>query len=606
MAGVILLAGLCLADDVKFTSDITRLGVGARPLGMGKMFTGLSDDISSIYLNPGGLANIENVQALTMFGKFVNMVNYYTVAAAFPTGYGTLGIGYAGAGFGFNTPVLNLVEIATGEYRVIPSSTESVSYNYNNSAMAFSYGTTLFRPDLSFGAALKMFTENISGTAGGNARGYDLDFGVLFKPNQTLTLGFLGKNFLPASLGGKVVWGNNVEESMPASFVAGGSLKLKLLGEMILGADYETRPTQANVPALWHLGAEWWPVPLLALRGGVDQDVVGRGDGAELKAANNPTYGVSLKAGDFRFDYAYHRYNDIASNDTQYFSIVYEAPSLVPIDLKAPRDKLVTDEAVILFKGKVNDTRIKILKINDQTVALDPKRMFTAEVEARVGKNTFWVSGFDEKGKKIAGLRRRVLRLRSYSDVAGDFWAKEPIEYAGTLGLMTSYPDGTFKPNDKVRRMSLVIDLLSIDPLPAPKAKKLPFKDVTPRKWFSSLLGTAYSEKLARGYPDKTFKPWKSATRLEGIIFAVRYARYDLPEVLERPYEDIPARYWAIKEITAAKEKSMLEFVSEKLDPKKNLTRAELAAVLSKTPKVMEKIDELLNFGTGYETKSPY
>jgi hypothetical protein len=50
----------------------------------------------------------------------------------------------------------------------------------------------------------------------------------------------------------------------------------------------------------------------------------------------------------------------------------------------------------------------------------------------------------------------------------------------------------------------------------------------------------------------------------------------------------------------------MLEFVSEKLDPKKNLTRAELATVVSRTPKVMEKIDELLNFGTGYETKSPY
>ena len=37
--------------------DPIRISVGARPLGMGKAFVGLADDVGSIYLNPAGIAN---------------------------------------------------------------------------------------------------------------------------------------------------------------------------------------------------------------------------------------------------------------------------------------------------------------------------------------------------------------------------------------------------------------------------------------------------------------------------------------------------------------------------------------------------------------------
>ena len=34
--------------------DLTEIGVGARPLGMGKAYVGLADDASAIFFNPAG------------------------------------------------------------------------------------------------------------------------------------------------------------------------------------------------------------------------------------------------------------------------------------------------------------------------------------------------------------------------------------------------------------------------------------------------------------------------------------------------------------------------------------------------------------------------
>ncbi|MDD5383183.1 MAG: hypothetical protein PHH60_05980, partial [Candidatus Margulisbacteria bacterium] len=46
--------------DVNFYLDPSHLGVGARPLGMGKAFIGMSHDVNAIFINPASLANLED------------------------------------------------------------------------------------------------------------------------------------------------------------------------------------------------------------------------------------------------------------------------------------------------------------------------------------------------------------------------------------------------------------------------------------------------------------------------------------------------------------------------------------------------------------------
>jgi hypothetical protein len=575
------------------------MAVGARPLGMGKAFVSISDDLSSIYLNPAGLTQLEALQCISMSGKFVNQVNYLTFAAAAPTKLGFFGIGYTGAGMSFSAPATLLVEISTGEYRVIPSTTEGVSYDYNNSAVSLAYSLPL-RSNLSLGTTLNIFGETIGGSTVGTASGFDLDVGVLFKPNSVLSLGLVGKSILPYSMGGKIKWGSGHEEAIPSSLSLGGSFKTNFMRETVIGADYEMSPDQTNIPGFWHAGIEMRPTTIFSLRGGIDQDVIGTGSGSALETTSNPTFGVSLKASDFRFDYAYHKYNNLSGNDTNYFSVVYQAPPFYPLEILQPLDKSITHESTVIVQGKVIDRRIKFIRVNDRIIEYR-RGTFEAEVSLMLGKNTILVAGLDQKEKVIVSKRIRVLRLRRFKDVPADHWAVEPIEYLGTLNIMPGFPDDLFQPDLNNKRADFLIDLLNIGKIPpATQLTPFPFKDIEISEWVAPYVKAGHDKKLVSGYPDKTFRPWKMLNRVESAIMAVRFSKLTLTDVLERPYLDISARHWAIKDISAAKQNNLLKFALEYLYPAKEINRAELASMLASTPKVLTQIQELLDFELGY------
>jgi len=50
-------------------ADFEDLGVGARPIGMGNAYTALADDVNSIYYNPAGLAQLDESQFTSGYGK---------------------------------------------------------------------------------------------------------------------------------------------------------------------------------------------------------------------------------------------------------------------------------------------------------------------------------------------------------------------------------------------------------------------------------------------------------------------------------------------------------------------------------------------------------
>jgi len=593
-AFLVLIAGSSLAE-VRLTADITRLGVGARPLGMGKMFTGLADDISAMYLNPAGLAQLKTPQILSMSGKFVNSVNYLTLAAVSPTRFGTVGIGYAGAGIGFSTPVLQLTEIATGEYRVIPSTTEAVSYDYDNYAIALTYGTSVLRPDLSVGATLKLFTETISGASKGSSSGYDLDLGLMFKPNPNLTLGVLGKSILPYDLGGKIKWDTGLEEAIPASVNLGASYKMK---NITVGADYEFRPKQTDVPGYWHAGIEWWLTEIFALRAGVDQDVVGKGSGDDLAVTSNPTAGLSLLFRGFSFDYAFHRYNDIAANDTHYFSLSYLFPEMtpkIPFTLSEPKDKFVTDEEKIWVTGEVIDQRrVHELRINDKPAYIAKQGKFAEETPLILKLNRISVEAYDNEGKLLQSGSAVGLRLKSFADVKPPYFAVRPIEFLATLDIISGYPDGSFKPLGNITRAEMCTLLMKIRGIGDFKVSGKPFRDIQVSHWAADYIGAAYRAAIVMGYKDGTFRPNGLITRAEGVTMIGRFEKLTDGEVLEAPYADVPGRHWAASKITLAKEAGWLKYLEGKnFEPQKPLTRGEVAEILFRTGTIQEKAEAL-------------
>lgn len=564
---LIIVFAIPVLAQTKIANDPSRIGVGARILGMGKSFVGMADDLSSIFTNPAGLSNISDFQATSMSGKFINEYNYINFGAATPTPLGTLGIGYVGSDISFTAPAATY-EVIDG-IRIIPSTTEGVNFGYNNRVILLSLSRPVF--EVPVGLTFKLFQVDMSGPGitDGSARGMDVDLGFNYRFSPFFKTGLVLQNILPADMGGKIVWGTKTEESLPSVLKIGA--EVRVLGEeglnqinkheLSLNMDGDFTPLRQNIPALYHLGLEWSPSEFMDLRAGIDQETVGRSEtGSALEVSNNLTLGVGLYVRDFRFDLAYHQYNQVSENDTYYFSISYGVSRKKKPELKGPlftfkpKDKSVKYTTEVMIGGKVLRADVKHVALNGMEVAA---RMGTFEVGAplKPGKNEFSLQGYDEKWKLLDSIPLRIVRMVTFWDLSSDHWAKKPIEGLATLGVISGFPDGSFRPEANIARADLA-------------------------------RMTAARQAITR--------PRDEVTRAEGVAILARFAKLSKPALAEVPFKDLPGRHWAVKDIAAAKDAGLLKYLDGKpFEPNKKLTRAEAAEMLSRTRLFAERLRAL-------------
>jgi len=69
-----------------------EIGTGARATAMGEAFTGIADDVTSIYWNPAGLGQVDNVQIMLMHNQWFQNVVYEYAAGSLPLLNGALGL----------------------------------------------------------------------------------------------------------------------------------------------------------------------------------------------------------------------------------------------------------------------------------------------------------------------------------------------------------------------------------------------------------------------------------------------------------------------------------------------------------------------------------
>lgn len=102
----------------------------------------------------------------------------------------------------------------------------------------------------------------------------------------------------------------------------------------------------------------------------------------------------------------------------------------------------------------------------------------------------------------------------SYSDVAYGKWYNNPISTMSALGIITGYPDGTFKPNKPITRAEFAAIAARFDETQS--GKSATFSDVIGH-WAAKEIGIAYYNDWIKGYPDGTFKPDQNITRAEAM-----------------------------------------------------------------------------------------
>ncbi|MBI3548295.1 MAG: PorV/PorQ family protein [Elusimicrobia bacterium] len=101
VAATLSLSNAAFADNSGTTAaPVLQLPLGARAQGMGSAFTGLADDISTLYYNPGGLSTLNHREATFMYMRGLDgqSVEYIAGGTPIPFYAGLLGLGYASVG----------------------------------------------------------------------------------------------------------------------------------------------------------------------------------------------------------------------------------------------------------------------------------------------------------------------------------------------------------------------------------------------------------------------------------------------------------------------------------------------------------------------------
>lgn len=144
-----------------------KIGVGARALGMGEAYTTLAQDISGMYWNPAGIANINSVQTIVNHYDYLADLNFDYGGVVFPMeNFGTLGVfvGYLG---------MPDMERTTIQF---PNGTgEKVSAG--SMVIGLSYGKAL-TDRFAIGGNVKLIRETIWHSS---ATGFAFDLGLLYK-----------------------------------------------------------------------------------------------------------------------------------------------------------------------------------------------------------------------------------------------------------------------------------------------------------------------------------------------------------------------------------------------------------------------------------------
>lgn len=234
--------GFAFADN-NHGAAYSRIGVGARALGMGGAYVAVADDPTASAWNPAGLARVEKLAFSFMYTggyEFDRSHNFFGYAQSFSMA--SIGIGWTNAGWG-NFGGYDVGGVATDEF--------DVSDNLITLSLARQYGV------FGLGITGKIFDSKIDGES---ESGGGLDLGTFIEAHKRLNFGFSLQN-IETKVG---------DDDIPYNVRAG--FAVNPVGELIVAGDLMH---EENDQTVYNVGAEMWfeyhPGYMMAIRAGMSE-----------------------------------------------------------------------------------------------------------------------------------------------------------------------------------------------------------------------------------------------------------------------------------------------------------------------------------------------
>ena len=136
----------------------------------------------------------------------------------------------------------------------------------------------------------------------------------------------------------------------------------------------------------------------------------------------------------------------------------------------------------------------------------------------------------------------------SVKDLPADKWYSESMKTLISAGLLSGYEDGTVRPDRTMTRAEMIALIVRMKSLAYQPAT---YTDLSVGHWAYQMIGSAQAAGIVSGYPDGSFKPDQEVSRAEMVAMINRAFAYE-GSGGDRTFTDLTPDHWAYHDIQKA------------------------------------------------------
>lgn len=183
------------------------------------------------------------------------------------------------------------------------------------------------------------------------------------------------------------------------------------------------------------------------------------------------------------------------------------------------------------------------------------------------------------EGINIKNILLEQCRNDLFSDIDCGYWGYVYIKYLYDHGVIIGYPDGTFKPENQITRGEAVTFVVKAMNL-THNVFLNDFPDVQSTHWAYPFVMAAKQNGIISGYPDGTFKPDNQVTRAEISVMVTKAKGWTYSGLLT-DFPDVPVSQWEYPYVMSVREHGVVNgYPDGTFKPDNQATRAESSVMV--------------------------
>ncbi len=283
----------------------------------------------------------------------------------------------------------------------------------------------------------------------------------------------------------------------------------------------------------------------------------------------------------------------------------FGAAAVLQLDIISPKDKTITWSTRAPIE--IVAPKAKKVDINGTIADIEETGGFSAMALLKPGKNVILAKAVFPDGK-ISSVRVRVLRMVTCYDIESLFkgmrhWAKKQVVTLLTLGIIEGYPDNTFQPERSLSRGEFATWLARAKELKTFPQKKDEFYDVPKEQWRAPQIKAVVEKGYMKGLKGNRFGIDEKISRADAVIAVAKANGLKPLKLSKSPFSDIKPGSEGANYILLAFNKGWIMGLPGKVhrfEPKRPITRGEIAMLLSRLSNIKELRKSMNDFNVGY------